>query len=358
MRFQRSEISKASRSHLSEISARRVSAYGRILVSSLIMLLLLAVCFWAPLAWADGSAAQGEYSGSAVNDIQGGSAGPLGDTSTSVVAPASVDAGDVGNAAAGSNDASGIKPADGGKTVSGGSSSSGASNTVSTTSSNPITTSSQSNGVNSDASSNVVESASDAQYNLTLICNYGDPGTYWASQADYLARLLSIDYRLTNSGPDAAPDLQVTSATANNGVTIVSPLPDLGTLGVGDSTIFTLKWHVPIGVTRYNTQLTICANCDEDNLDDDSDDDQDNKPDDKKDLQQDDQPGDPQTVIDDTDQAASRNSLSAALDRSTLPSTGFSLLTAILLALVIAPIGAVLLSLSKSVRKLIRVRQK
>ncbi|MHB1391000.1 MAG: hypothetical protein ACYCXF_07195 [Thermoleophilia bacterium] len=102
----------------------------------------------------------------------------------------------------------------------------------------------------------------DEYFNLHLECNFGIPGVFWANRADYDAGILSINYRLTNSGPGVAKDITVTGATATNGVTIwTDPLPMLGDLGSGDALTFTLKWLVPKGVKTFQTTLTICADC-------------------------------------------------------------------------------------------------
>ncbi len=53
---------------------------------------------------------------------------------------------------------------------------------------------------------------------------------YWASWADYQSRQLSIDYKITNSGPGAAYSARVTGATATRGVYLTTAMP----LGLGD----------------------------------------------------------------------------------------------------------------------------
>lgn len=214
------------------------------------------------------------------------------------------------------------------------------------------------------------------QYSLSLECKYGNPGVYWANWDDYVAGLLSVDYKLTNNGPGTAHNLHIETATASSGVTLGSLLPDLGCLQAGDWTIFTLKWHVPGGVQTFTTQLTICSGCDDEASDDDSDDNSDDEPDDDSSDnglgQVDDNSGTPtdnggnptnnssdNTAVSDNSSSngtyASNFSLTAAVERGSLPMTGLSLLTAILLALgAVTPLGLFFMPIAK----LIRVRRK
>lgn len=109
-------------------------------------------------------------------------------------------------------------------------------------------------------------------YELHLICGSGEWGIYWASRDDYNNRLLSVDYRLENRGTGTAYNVRVTGATANNGVIVSTPLPLLlGDLDANDWIYFTLKWLVPNNLRSFTTQLTLCADC-EDNGDDDNED--------------------------------------------------------------------------------------
>jgi len=214
------------------------------------------------------------------------------------------------------------------------------------------------------------------QYSLSLECKYGNPGVYWANWDDYVAGLLSVDYKLTNNGPGTAHNLHVETATASSGVSLASLLPDLGCLQAGDWTIFTLQWHVPGGVQTFTTQLTICSGCDEEASDDDSDDNSDDEPDDDSSDnglgQVDDNSSTPtdnggnstnnssdNTAVSDNSSSngtyASNFSLTAALERGSLPMTGLSLLTAILLALgAVTPLGLFFMPIAK----LIQVRRK
>jgi|SRR5665811_2150004 len=85
-------------------------------------------------------------------------------------------------------------------------------------------------------------------------------GVYWASYADWLNHLLSVDYRITNSGPGTAYTARVTNASATNGVYLTTQMP----LGLGDipqagNSPFTLKYYIPTGVTSFST--TVYSTC-------------------------------------------------------------------------------------------------
>lgn len=98
----------------------------------------------------------------------------------------------------------------------------------------------------------------DTGYDLYLICGTG----YWASYADYLNHLLSVDYTVGNNGPGTANKVQVVDATADNGVTVATSLPIyLGKLDAGDEATFTLQWLIPYGVVGFKTNIVICTIC-------------------------------------------------------------------------------------------------
>lgn len=192
-------------------------------------------------------------------------------------------------------------------------------------------------------------------YELHLVCSAGDRGTYWDSREDYDARLLSIDYSLSNTGTGTAYNVQVTAATANRGVTVATTLPlSLGDLISGGQILFTLKWLVPRNVASFTTDITACADSkddDEDGDDDDGDDDDggdedgDNDGGDEEDLNGDKPPGDggqlnytPDNAADGSigDRTSQNNLPQYSIVRSALPSTGFAGLDAALALITIA----------------------
>jgi len=112
-----------------------------------------------------------------------------------------------------------------------------------------------------------VQNYVEEKFELHLTCGYDDPadelpGIYWANRDDYLAGLLTVVYKLENSGPADALNVIITAATGTNGVTVATdPLPNLGSIAAGAMKIFTLKWNVPNGVGSFKTDLTICGDC-------------------------------------------------------------------------------------------------
>jgi hypothetical protein len=76
--------------------------------------------------------------------------------------------------------------------------------------------------------------------------------TQWASYADYLARNLSVEYRISNGGSSAAYNLEVVGSTATNGAYGVTSMPlNLGNVDAGSSAAFTLKYSTPAGVGNF-----------------------------------------------------------------------------------------------------------
>lgn len=386
MRKRVSNIHTTVRSRPGRVRAQSDLPFGRIIASGSILILLLLVCVWVPIAWADAGASGDQYSGYEQAVVPGTDDGADASAATSTGSPVTADM-PVGDTAS-------------------------------------VNTVSAETGSGGSGDDDEDDSAAADEYNLSLICSYGDPGTYWASWDDYVNGLLSVDYLLTNNGPGSALNLHVETATASSGVTLASLLPDIGTLEAGEWTIFTLQWQVPGGVHTFTTQLTICSGCDDDDddsdddsddddsdddsddddSDDDSDDDTDLDDDDSDDSDDDDSDDDDSddddsndsdddsddntNIVDDTDDdsndggnsqvddnsvnpdssdgntndtsgsngtAGSNFSLTAAVERGSLPLTGLSLFTAVIIALgAMTPLGMVFMPIAK----LIRVRRK
>ncbi len=105
------------------------------------------------------------------------------------------------------------------------------------------------------------------------------PTPYWASFADYSARLLSVDWKISNPVANIAYDVAITGSTNTNGVTVATILPvpvanimsKAGTVSPDGSVnpdgwaIVTLKYNVPVGVGSWHTTTNagsqdICGN--------------------------------------------------------------------------------------------------
>ena len=305
-----------------------MTAIGRIAVSTFILLLLVIVCIYVPQARAEAASA-GQY-GALSTAAEGLPSGSLPDASGSQTPDA------------GSSDASVQSP--------GGAIEPGTPKTAAPDSATPVTSQPTTGLVTEppatgtppanppNATNCVADSLDEKCYQLHLYCNWGSPGTYWASKADYLAGLLSIDYKLENKGTGDAINIAVTSATATNGVTVwTKPLPDLGTLPSGESIVFTLKWLVPAGVGSFVTDLSVCADCKEEH-----------------ELGGDEIDGNRQDIVADPG-GVPPQVLAASILPSTLPNTGFSMTHAFLMLLGIAALAALM---TVPAGKLVRARRR
>jgi hypothetical protein len=102
---------------------------------------------------------------------------------------------------------------------------------------------------------------------LELICGYednGQQGTFWENgMEDYNAGLLTVNYRLDNTGPEKLVNVRVSEATATNEVKIATELPLLlGEIDPGGYITFHLKWLLPNQeVTGFQTDIEVCADC-------------------------------------------------------------------------------------------------
>lgn len=80
---------------------------------------------------------------------------------------------------------------------------------------------------------------------------------YWASYADYLARSLSVDYTITNSGAGGAFSLQIQSLSASQGVTPLTSTPfSLADLAAGATESMTVNYQLPQGVAAFTATAT------------------------------------------------------------------------------------------------------
>lgn len=80
---------------------------------------------------------------------------------------------------------------------------------------------------------------------------------YWASYSDYLARSLSVDYTLANSGAGDAFSLQLLSLSASQGVTPLTATPfSLDDIAAGASSSATVSYLLPQGVSAFTASAT------------------------------------------------------------------------------------------------------
>lgn len=229
-------------------------------ISTSILLVLIIVCFSVPQARAEIASADqyGAVSGAASvsSGNETGTTGNVSDTAGNVS--------DTTGAQSSVTGSGGVNAQPPGGALDPGTPKTAANNSGSTVSNQPTTgLVNETPPADPPSATNCVAGTLDEKcYELHLYCSWGEPGTYWASKADYLAGLLSIDYKLENKGTGDAINVVVSSATATNGVTVwTKPLPDLGTLLSGESIVFTLKWLVPPGVGSFVTNINVCADC-------------------------------------------------------------------------------------------------
>ncbi|MDO8737295.1 MAG: hypothetical protein Q7K29_09490, partial [Thermoleophilia bacterium] len=96
------------------------------------------------------------------------------------------------------------------------------------------------------------------------VLSIGSAEAFWASYADYTARLLSVRYTVNNSGGTSAFSVNLDNSSATNGVITASSLPvSAGNIAAGASALVTLQYNVPSGVGSFRTTNSASAedNC-------------------------------------------------------------------------------------------------
>ncbi len=265
--------SRKGKHYRQKAEARRNSTSAIAAVS--ILALIFALCLWVPLALADDgetAALSGTDTGSA---LTAGQVAPDGVAGTDATQPGDDSAPDDGSTQAGATAGGATTTFDGDEDGGSSDEGTGSNEASGADTATAVIAGASTSGVavTADAGSNECDAASaagseygdgcDPEYKLELICSWGENGTYWDSMDDYNAGLLSILYHLQNNGTGNAYNLSITSATATNGVTLATDLNSivLGDLGPGEFVNFILKWLVPKKVGHYETNIEICADC-------------------------------------------------------------------------------------------------
>lgn len=320
----------------------------RLLAGLILLMLLVAVFIWSPVARADDGA------GSDVSQTD----------------PTAVTSGAGGSAGAGSaedcncQDGSGSSAASGSAEGSGDTSSSASDASPSTSpatqaapSGDEVASTQQTGGAGEGAqvpATAETESSTSFEDNSELICGTGQWGADGASSAekknDYKAGILTVNYQLTNTSSDLIfYNVMLTGATATNGVTLYWPSLSLlldSMFMPGEVEKFYLKWQLPSGAGGgfiFTTSLTICADEDKEELCPEGDcDDGDEKDGDGEETIDD--GGDPSDKGEDGTSAFTDGSLTRSYgERAALPSTGFEMTAAALLGLVLLLLGSFVL---------------
>ncbi len=82
------------------------------------------------------------------------------------------------------------------------------------------------------------------------------PHAYWAGMSDYITGILSVDWTISNAGPNAY-SVQITGSTNTNGVTVNSGVPSVAVnIATGGSATVTIKYHIPANVSSWHTDMT------------------------------------------------------------------------------------------------------
>lgn len=104
---------------------------------------------------------------------------------------------------------------------------------------------------------NAIAHVSFSSQNVKPSLTLNMPNPYWSTYADYLARELSTTWVIDNSGSETAYNVNLTSSSNTNIVSLTSTLPSsIGDITAGSSGSITLKYHVPVGVGSWRSTLT------------------------------------------------------------------------------------------------------
>lgn len=85
------------------------------------------------------------------------------------------------------------------------------------------------------------------------------PFAFWASYADYEAKILSVNWTISNSGPDAASNVQITGSSDTNGVIATNLPASAGDIANGASGVATVTYSIPPAVGSWRTTMTASA---------------------------------------------------------------------------------------------------
>jgi hypothetical protein len=79
---------------------------------------------------------------------------------------------------------------------------------------------------------------------------------YWGSYDDYIGRTLSVDYDIGNSSDLAnAHNFRIVGTSDTEGVILAANGRTINMVSGGECELLTLKYNVPTGVARFNSQV-------------------------------------------------------------------------------------------------------
>ncbi len=87
-----------------------------------------------------------------------------------------------------------------------------------------------------------------------------DGSPMWASFADYVARQLTLSFKISNPKGPGAMNVAILGASNTNGVTLATATPvTLGNISMGADSVATLVYQVPTGVHSFRTTVQAAA---------------------------------------------------------------------------------------------------
>lgn len=106
----------------------------------------------------------------------------------------------------------------------------------------------------------------DATGNFDVTCDGSAPPlsltqtkAYWQSASDYQARMLSVDFYISNPSVNTVRQVTIISALNTNAVMLLNPLPSPSDIAAGTEFNFTLRYTVPVGIASFNTTVYATA---------------------------------------------------------------------------------------------------
>jgi hypothetical protein len=99
---------------------------------------------------------------------------------------------------------------------------------------------------------------------FTTPCDSGRPAisisghtARWASYSDYVNRIVTVDWTISNTGTNSAFNVMITGSTNSNGVTVDSGIPSAPVnIAPSASAAVSVRYHVPVNVGSWHTDMT------------------------------------------------------------------------------------------------------
>lgn len=79
--------------------------------------------------------------------------------------------------------------------------------------------------------------------------------TYWSDYASYSAGILTVDFRMANSGNTDSVNTRIIHTQGSGGATTTGGLPSVGTVPAGGSVVMPIRWQLPSGISSFQANL-------------------------------------------------------------------------------------------------------